>query len=126
MDEGAASAPYRSLGTPLDRTERGLSHRPRTPAESHHAGLHHFADAVRLQHLEHRLELRWRARDFDAERLWSHIDHFRMEQLGGLDDSMPGVLVRTYFHEEQLALHRLVLLELEDRKSTRLNSSHVE
>src|SRR6476620_6128917 len=117
MDEAAASTPPRTLvalGTSLDRAERGLSHRPWTTAESDHAGLHHFANAVRLQHLEHGLELRWRASDLDAERLRTHIDYLRMEQLGGLDDPMPRVLVSAHFHEEQLALHRLVLLELDD------------
>src|SRR6476661_666640 len=112
MDEAAANTPRRtlvSLSTSLDRAERGLSHRPRTTAESDHAGLHHFANAVRLQHLEHGLELRWRAGDLDAERLRTHIDYLRVEQLGGLDDPVAGVLVSTHFHEEQLALHRLVL-----------------
>src|SRR6476620_5042640 len=81
MDEAAASTPPRTLvalGTSLDRAERGLSHRPWTTAESDHAGLHHFANAVRLQHLEHGLELRRRASDLDAERLRTHIDYLRM------------------------------------------------
>jgi hypothetical protein len=85
-----------------------------TPAQRDHAGLHHFADAVWLQHLEHGVELGWRACDLDAERLRPDIDHLRMEQLGGLDDPMPGVVVCAHFHKEQLALHRLVFLELDD------------
>src|SRR5215216_5221734 len=78
------------------------------------AGAGQLADAVGVEQLEHGLDLGRAAGGLDGQGVGADVDDLGPEHLGQLDDLVADRRVGLDLDQDQLALHRLVVLELDD------------
>src|SRR5215211_4801879 len=77
-------------------------------------GAGELADAVGVEQLKHGLDLGGAAGGLDGEGVGADVDDLGPEHLGQLDDLVADGRVGLDLDQDQLALHRLVVLQLND------------